>query len=222
MLFKIKLKNSDATVLVDAHVYEHLDNNPYFKRLDLLNNLRLHSAGYAVYQKSWRRSDGTYKIETIYLHKYVAENFLEKDPNEECTSVRIRNDNKLDCRVENLEWASVSKIARKCKAYGVSGYRGVYRYGKGWKAMIYHERRPLILGVFATPEEAAACYNEKAAEIFGDEASLNVIGKPALSETRSKKPKKAAYNENVRRRSSRRNKGESGGKAQDAIIIKRK
>jgi hypothetical protein len=220
MLFKIKLKNSDATVLVDAQVYEHLDNNPYFKRLDLLNNLRLHSAGYAVYQKSWRRSDGSYKVETIYLHKYIAEHFLEKISPEDSQSVRIRNDNKLDCRVENLEWASVSKIARKCKAYGASGYRGVYRYGKNWKAMIYHDRKPLNLGVFATPEEAAACYNERAAEYFGEEATLNVIGKPVTSEMRTKKPKKATYNDNVRRRSPRRKMNST--EPEGTIIIKRK
>lgn len=220
MLFRIKLKNSDATVVVDSHVYEHLDSNPYFKRLDLLNNLRLHSAGYAVYQKSWRRADGSYKVETIYLHKYIAETFLDRESSEETQSVRIKNDNKLDCRLENLEWATVSKIARKCKAYGASGYRGVYRYGKGWKAMIYYNRKPLNLGVFATPEEAAACYNEKAAEYFGEEATLNVIGKPVTAEMRSKKPKKALYNDNVRRRSPRRKMIPI--EPEGPIIIKRK
>lgn len=207
MLFKIKLKNSDATVIVDSKVYEHLDSNPYFKRLDLLNNLRLHSAGYAVYQKSWRRADGSYKVETIYLHKYIAETFLEKSPGEgESQSVRIKNDNKLDCRLENLEWASVSKIARKCKAYGQSGYRGVYRYGKGWKAMIYHDRKPLTIGVYTNPEEAADAYNKKAYELFGDDATLNVVGKPTSAEMRARRVKRAIYNDNVRRRSPRRKK----------------
>ena len=95
MLFKLKLKNSDAAAIIDSEVYEHIEQNEYFQKIDFLGNLRLHSAGYAVFQKSWRTADKSYKVETIYLHKYIAAKFLPKPTGRENDkmSVRLKNDN---------------------------------------------------------------------------------------------------------------------------------
>jgi hypothetical protein len=207
MLFKLKLKNSDAAAIIDSEVYEHIEQNEYFQKIDFLGNLRLHSAGYAVFQKSWRTADKSYKVETIYLHKYIAAKFLPKPTGRENDkmSVRLKNDNKLDCRIENLEYATMSRIARKSKAFGITGYRGVYKYPNYYKAMIYIDRKPINLGQFKTADEAAEAYNVKAAELFGKEATLNVVGKPNIAEEKKRKSK-ANYNDNVKRRSPRRKK----------------
>ncbi|MEO0877766.1 MAG: Pathogenesis-related transcriptional factor and ERF protein, partial [Bacteroidota bacterium] len=76
MLYRVKLKNAEDHVLLDSEVYDHLVTDPYLVKIDFINNLRRHSSGCAVFQKTWRKSSGDYKTETIYLHKFVAEKFL--------------------------------------------------------------------------------------------------------------------------------------------------
>ena len=78
MLYKVKLKNAEDSVLLDDHVFEYLTTDPYLVKVDFVNNLRKHSSGCAVFQKTWKRADGSYKTETIYLHKLIAEKFLAK------------------------------------------------------------------------------------------------------------------------------------------------
>ena len=76
MIYKVKLKNADDSVLLDDVVYEWLSSEPYLMQVDFLNNLRKHSSGCAVFQKTWKKAEGGFKIETIYLHKLIAERFL--------------------------------------------------------------------------------------------------------------------------------------------------
>lgn len=196
----LSLRNSDATVLVDEQVKRQMEDTPRLMALSFFSSLRLHSAGYAVFQKSEKQPDNSTKIVTIYLHKYIAEHFLNRPKGAEKYSVRIKNDNKLDCRLENLEWTTASHLARKHKALGKTGYRGVYPYAKQFKALIYIDRKPCLIGIFPNPEDAAAAYNIKATEVYGAEAELNEIGKPRLDETRHKRPPKANYNSQVKRR----------------------
>lgn len=86
MLYRVKLKNAEDHVLLDSEVYDFLVSDPYLVRINLINNLRRHSSGCAVFQKTWRKADGDYKTETIYLHKFVAGEVLstsqirEKEP----------------------------------------------------------------------------------------------------------------------------------------------
>ena len=65
--------------MIDDEVYENLANDPYLARVNFLDNLRKHSSGCAVFQKTWKKADGGYKTETIYLHKLVAERFLKDE-----------------------------------------------------------------------------------------------------------------------------------------------
>ena len=96
MLYKVKLKNADDHVLLDDKVYEYLTSDPYLIRVDFINNLRKHSSGCAVFQKTWKKADGGYKTETIYLHKLVAEKFLLDSKTKARNLVGARNGNKLD------------------------------------------------------------------------------------------------------------------------------
>lgn len=162
--------------MVDDIVYNHLLTDPYLSKINFIDNLRLHSSGCAVFQKSWRKAGGEYKIETIYLHRYIAEKFLEK-PQESTRRnlVGATNGNKLDCRLENLEWRTRSTSSRKRKTSSKSGYTGVYLENNKFRAIITIEGKAVHIGMFDSPEEAAKAYNKRAKEVYGDGAKLNKI-----------------------------------------------
>ncbi|WP_236976449.1 HNH endonuclease [Membranihabitans maritimus] len=176
MLYKIKLSNADKFVLLDGEVYEKLLQDEYLTKIKFLDNLRMHSSGCAVFQKSWRTADGTYKVETIYPHRLIAERFIQND-NPKNNLVGAVNGNKLDCRLENLEWRNRSKASRFRKITNESGYKGVYKEKDKYRAIIYLNGKAVHIGMFKTAEEAAKAYNEKSYANFGDNAKLNKIRK---------------------------------------------
>ncbi len=175
MLYKVKLKNADETVLLDDKVYEYLTTDPYLVKVDFINNLRRHSSGCAVFQKTWKRADGGYKTETIYLHKLIAEKFLFDSKSRDRNLVGARNGNKLDCRLENILYRSRSVASRKRKTSSKVGYTGVYKENSRYRAVISINRKSVHIGMFDTPEEAAQAYNKKSKELYGDDGKLNVI-----------------------------------------------
>ncbi|MEL6141098.1 MAG: Pathogenesis-related transcriptional factor and ERF protein, partial [Bacteroidota bacterium] len=60
MIYRINLKNTDEYALLDAKVYEELTQDTYLQELGFLRNLRLHSSGCAVFQKTRKSEDGGY------------------------------------------------------------------------------------------------------------------------------------------------------------------
>lgn len=176
MIYKISLKNADKTVSLDGHVKKHIEADAYLSSLSFLENLREHSSGYAFFQKAWKQSDGSYQMETIYLHKYIAEHFLPKIGEEagKAEIVRAINGNKLDCRLRNLEWCSKSKAIRKGKTYSQK-FKGVRKDGSKYRATIYIDRKPVHIGMYDTEQEAALAYNAKSKELLGNEGKLNSI-----------------------------------------------
>ncbi len=178
MLYKVKLKNSDENVLLDDHVFEYLSNEAYLKKVDFINNLRRHSSGCAVFQKTWKKAEGGYKTETIYLHKLVAERFLAEEKTADNNLVGAKNGNKLDCRLENITFRSRAVASRKRKTSSKTGYTGVYSENNRFRAVISVNRKSVHIGMFNTPEEAALAYNKKSKELFGDNGKQNVIKLP--------------------------------------------
>ncbi|NOZ46239.1 MAG: Pathogenesis-related transcriptional factor and ERF protein [Chlorobi bacterium] len=177
MLYKLSLKNSRKTALIDDKVYTFIINDSHLNNIRFLENLREHSNGYAFFQKNWRQKNGTYKSETIYLQKLIAENFIEK-PHKSKMWVRFINGNHLDCRIANLEWSTLSNVVRNTvKTDNKFGYRGVIKSSNKFQAIIYLNRKAINLGSFNTPEEAAEAYNKKSIELFGITRSLNKIKK---------------------------------------------
>lgn len=177
MLFKVKLKNASDEVLLDGEVYNYLSSNPYFDKINFIENLRRHSSGCAVFQKSWKQASGKYKIETIYLHRLIAEKFLDKpDKNSGKNLVGAKNGNKLDCRLKNLEWRTRATSSRKRKATSKSGYTGVYLENGKYRAIITINGKAAHIGMFDSPIDAAKAYNERAFELYGETAQLNRIG----------------------------------------------
>jgi hypothetical protein len=177
VLYKVKLKNADDNVWIDDNVYEYLSSDPYLKKVDFINNLRKHSSGCAVFQKTWQKAEGGYKTETIYLHKLIAEKFLADQRSKTKNLVGAKNGNKLDCRLENLAWRSRSVASRQRKTSSKVGYTGVYKENNRYRAVISINRKSVHIGMYATAEEAAIAYNKKSKELYGEDGKINVIKK---------------------------------------------
>lgn len=174
---QLTLKNSDRLVLIDEQVYAELGQDPHLREVKFLDNLRLHSSGCVVFQKTYKRTDGTkgYRTETLYLHKLIAERYLADGRVGDNNLVGSRNGNKLDCRLANLEYRSRSVASRKRRSSSKLGYTGVYKENNRYRAVISVNRRSVHIGMFATAEEAARAYNAKSIELYGDKGKLNII-----------------------------------------------
>ena len=175
LMKRIRLKNADAEVVVDDHVYEWLASEPELAADEFVRNLRLHSSGCAVFQKTRKRAVGEYATKTLYLHKLIAEEFLAEHKDERRNLVGALNGNKLDCRLENLVYRSRSVASRKRRTSNKVGFTGVYREANRYRAVISIDGRSYHLGMFATPEAAAAAYNRKSWDTFGAEGKLNDV-----------------------------------------------
>jgi len=192
MLVKISLKNSDKKALLDEKVFNELVNDPHLKQIKFFENLREHSNGYVFFQKNWKPSEAglKYANETIYLHKLIAERFIEKPDNKVRWFVRFKNSIPHDCRLANLEWSTFSFLVRNTKKIKNStGYRGVVKQGKKYYAYIYVNRKGISLGAYETPEEAAYAYNKKSLEIFGETNSLNKLPEDVIKKIEAKQQK---------------------------------
>lgn len=93
--------------------------------------------------------------------------------------IHHKNSNTLDNRRENLAIVSRSVNAhqRKKRKNASSKYFGVcfQKNMNKWKAEVRKERNFYMLGLFSSEHDAARAYNEKAKELFGEFANLNVI-----------------------------------------------
>lgn len=80
------------------------------------------------------------------------------------------NRNSTDDRIENLRLATDSQNSqnRKVALTNTSGFKGVNRSGTGWQARVMREGKRVFLGQFPTKEEAAAAYQQAAAEMHGE------------------------------------------------------
>lgn len=99
----------------------------------------------------------------VYMHRLI----LGIDSGDRRTCDH-RNRNKLDNRRENLRPASHAENIANRAGYGSSGFKGVMRFRKRWKAEITLNKRTIFLGSFATPQEAHSAYCN-AAEIHRGE-----------------------------------------------------
>lgn len=175
VIYKVKLKNSEESVLLDSQAYEWLTTDPYLVEIDMIHNLRMHSSGCAVFQKTWKKADGSFKTETHYLHKIIAEKFLIDQKDKVRRLVGAKNGDKLDCRLENLAYRSRSVASRQRKTSSGTGYTGVYREHKRYRAVISIAGKAKHIGMYDTAEEAAAAYNKVSKELFGDEGKINKV-----------------------------------------------
>lgn len=77
------------------------------------------------------------------------------------------NGDGTDDRWSNLRNATYSENNVNKHGYGESGAKGVRKCGKKFQAQIRLAGRTIHLGLFATPDEAAAAFDEAAANFHG-------------------------------------------------------
>lgn len=89
------------------------------------------------------------------------------------------NWDRSDNRRANLRWATKSQNAINSGLSKVNktGFKGVsfHKLRKKYRARIKFNGREIHLGLFVSPEEAAKAYNQKATELFGEYAFLNIV-----------------------------------------------
>lgn len=95
-----------------------------------------------------------------------------------CKNADHKNHDTLDNRKENLRKCTVAQNARnkRMRILGVSGFKGVGKHKSKWQARICLNYKPIFLGLFNSPVEAAHAYDVAARKYHGAFAHLNFPG----------------------------------------------
>jgi hypothetical protein len=107
----------------------------------------------------------------------VAEHFIPNPENK--VFVDHIDLNKLNNKLSNLRWATYSEnsLNVQYKSIGTSKYKGV-SWSKGrkkWISNISINNKQNFIGAFDLELEAALSYNQKAKEVQGEFAYINII-----------------------------------------------
>lgn len=130
---------------------------------------QLNCSGYATrgdYQG--KQGNGRYAITTVFMARQIMD--FEGDYRK--TVVDHISGDKLDNRRSNLRIvpATANAINAGRRKDNKSGYKGVWfnKDKQRWESAIRVDKRPLHLGTFGTPEEAAAAYAAAAEKYHGE------------------------------------------------------
>lgn len=127
-----------------------------------------------LYQIRWYISEGYFKnSKNNLLHRYL----MSAKKND--LLVDHINKNILDNRISNLRFNTFAgNIHNKSKIKNAtSKYYGVYWHDtlQYWTSELKKNNIRYLIGYFHTEEEAAAAYNVKAREVYGEFANLNIL-----------------------------------------------
>ena len=116
------------------------------------------------------------KQHNVSPHILVAKYFID-NPNG-YNQVDHIDCNRMNNNYTNLRWCNgfqnCSNKNPKQKN-NTSGYKGVSIKNNKWFASIGFNNKRISIGTFDNKEDAAKAYNEKALELFGEYANLNII-----------------------------------------------
>lgn len=75
----------------------------------------------------------------------------------------------------NCRWADrlTQRLNQSKKRYNVTGYTGVKKQGNRFVSQIVKNNKKIYLGTYDSPEEAAKAYDNKAKELYKENANLN-------------------------------------------------
>jgi hypothetical protein len=128
-------------------------------------------AGTTIGSKGYRTI--TIKKRRYYEHRIAWYMMTSEDP----TGFEIDhiNGDKSDNRFCNLRLATSKANKANCglAKSNSSGFKGVHRFRDKWIASITYDRKLIHLGVHECPQKAAAAYDAKAVELFGEYALTN-------------------------------------------------
>lgn len=125
-----------------------------------------HSGNSYAYTHVSVPSSGRRRRRKIYMHRLITN----------CPPglvVDHKNRRTLDNRRPNLRLATSSFNNVNRDGDSLSGYRGVTREGRRWRARISIDGEDVHIGMYATAEEAAAAYDRMASQVYGEFAWLN-------------------------------------------------
>lgn len=133
----------------------------------------VNSAGYAVRTVNFKTSSGKKTTTTIRMHRVI----LKPLPGMQVD--HIDND-KLNNQKSNLRECTNEENGRNkgLPNTNSSGFKGVEKRNRRWRAAIKVSQRKIHLGFFSCPIEAARAYNAAALKYHGEFAKLNEI--PAI------------------------------------------
>jgi HNH endonuclease/AP2 domain len=161
---KIPVANTDILLLVDDEDYELVSKHSWSA---LRSNMNYGSEDITGYITSVR-SETSGKQKTVYIHRLIMNcpkgmvvDHINRDPR--------------DNRKENLRICTPQQNGYNRKPQSRIGYKGVSTSKYGFVARISKNHKTIQIGTFATAEEAALAYNQKAIEMFGEFAYLNEI-----------------------------------------------
>lgn len=128
---------------------------------------RIKDMGWSIVDKSVRCTMLGYN--SIRLANYIM--------NDRYSMYDHKDRNPFNNQKSNLRKATRSQnsINQGIRSTNTSGYKGVgfYKNQKRWYASIRYRYKPIFLGCYSNPIDAARAYDKKAKELFGEFAYLN-------------------------------------------------
>jgi hypothetical protein len=111
-----------------------------------------------------------YRRSTVPMHRVI----MNPAPDMHIDHI---NHNGLDNRRENLRICTNSQNGHNHRRkVGKTGYRGVWKHGKKWQAVIKAHGKQTYLGTFLTPEQAALAWNKAVEDAgYAEYAVFNVV-----------------------------------------------
>jgi hypothetical protein len=126
---------------------------------------RLHTTGYAIANDT--------PTTLIKMHHLIA----GKPPKGQMTD--HINGNRLDNTKSNLRFCTISQNGMNMSKpkHNTSGFKGVYwsKRNNKWAAKLNVNKKQVHIGFFTDKLDAAKAYNNKAQELFGQFAKINIM-----------------------------------------------
>jgi hypothetical protein len=176
---KVRREEKNAAIYVDTYGIAHVPLSRGYEAIVDACDVEL------VREFCWSLATGNHGL--LYAKGYVPMHLRERWGvkmlnmhrlilnTDAVTEIDHKDRNGLNCRRGNLRPCTRSQNgANRIFPKGKKApYRGVFQYGKRWRAALQVQRKLIHLGMFDTPEMAANAYDQAAQKHYGEFAVLN-------------------------------------------------